>query len=209
MDLPLLITRAEPEAVELAARVGPRAIVAPCLAYEDVVAERPDLVEADVLLASPRAVGPVARVGIPAAWRLLALAPATATAARAAGLRVDEEVPGGGEDLARRARPGPVICVTSDIGGDEVRKVRPDARMWVVYRTVCPPALPEAARAALDGEFELFFASPSAIRNFARLAPGALARARRVLCHGRTTLEEATRLGVTGERADLAALTSR
>ncbi len=32
------------------------------------------------------------------------------------------------------------------------------------------------------------FASPSAVRNFERLAPGALARATRVFCHGRTTL---------------------
>lgn len=206
MDLPLLVTRAAEDAADLAARLGPRALVAPCLAYEDVPSPPPDLPDADVLVASPRSVPALARTGLRPGWRVLALAPATAAAMRAAGLRVDEDVRGGGVDLARAARPGPLICVTSDIGGQEVQKVRPDAVLWVVYRTVCPPSLPPDAIAALEGDFEVLLASPSAVRHFERLAPGALARARRVLCHGATTLAEARRLGVDAQAADIAAL---
>ncbi|MFZ5476003.1 MAG: uroporphyrinogen-III synthase [Myxococcota bacterium] len=183
---PLLVTRAAEDAAPLAERLGPHAIVAPCLAYEPAGGDPPALTDADLLVTSPRAVPALARA--PGGWRVLALVPTTAAAVRAAGYRVDVEVSGGAADLARAGRPGPLVCATSDLGGDEVRRVRPDAVLWVVYRTVCPDALPPAAVAALAGEFDVLFTSPSAVRNFERLAPGALARATRVLCHGRTTL---------------------
>ncbi|MDP2316130.1 MAG: uroporphyrinogen-III synthase [Pseudomonadota bacterium] len=201
--IPLLVTRAADEAAALVARLGPAAVAAPCLAFEPLAPPRPDLPGADLLVASPRAVGPLATVGLDPSWRVLALAPATAAVMHAAGLPVHLAVPGGGATLAAAARPGPVICATSDLGGDEVLRVRPDAVRWVLYRTVCPDALPAAAVAALDGPFDVLFTSPSAVRNFDRLAPGALARARRVLCHGATTLAEVETFGGVGELTTL------
>jgi uroporphyrinogen-III synthase len=183
---PLLVTRAADDAAALAAKLGPHAIVAPCITYVSCDTSPPDLPDADLLVTSPRAIPALTRA--PARWRRLVLSPATAEAVRAAGQRVDVEAPGGAAMLARLARPGPLVHATSDLGGDEVRGVRPDAVLWVVYRTICPDDLPPAARDALAGEFDVLFASPSAVRNFERLAPGALARATRVLCHGRTTL---------------------
>jgi uroporphyrinogen-III synthase len=184
---PLLITRAAAEAAVLAEKLGPPAIVAPCLVYEDVPVTRPSLPGADLLVTSPRAVPPLARLGLDPSWRVLALAPATAAALGAAGLPVHHAQPGGAAALAAAAGPGPLLYATSDLGGDEVLRVRPDAIRWVLYRTVCPDALPPAALAALAGPFDVLFTSPSAVRNFDQLAPGALARARRILCHGATT----------------------
>lgn len=197
---PLLVTRPADEAAAAAARIGPHAIVAPCLAFEAVPAPRPAVTAADLLVASPRAVPGLLAAGVDPTWRVLALAPTTARALVAAGLRVDVEVPGGGAALAAAARPdAPVIAATSDLGGAEVLRVRPDAAVWVIYRTVCPPALPAEALAALEGPFDVWFTSPSAVRNFARLAPGALARARRVLWFGATTAAEIAKHGRIGE----------
>lgn len=201
--IPLLVTRADDEARALAARLGPHAIPAPCLAFEALSPARPALHDADLLVASPRAAGPLAHVGLDASWRVLALAPTTSRALLAAGLPVHLAVEGGGAALAAAARPGPVICATSDRGGEEVLRVRPDAVVWVLYRTVCPAALPPDAVAALAGPFDVLFTSPSAVVHFAALAPGALLRARRVLCHGATTLLEVGRHGRDGELAPL------
>lgn len=199
---PLLVTRAEDDARSLAVRLGPHAVVAPCLAWAEADDPPPDLVDADVLLTSVRAVDAVRRRGLPATWRVLALAPATAAAARAAGLTVAMERGGGAAEVARAARPDvPVVAATSDLGGAEVRKVRPDAYVWIVYRTVCPAALPPAALSAMEEPFDVLFTSPSAVHNFVALAPGALARAARILCHGRTTIEAVEALGHTAERA--------
>jgi uroporphyrinogen-III synthase len=198
--VPLLITRAADEAAVLVARL-PDAIAAPCLAFEALNTPRPELPEADLLVTSPRVLPALASIGVPHGWRVLALAPATAATALALGLRVDRALAGGAAALAAAARPDhPVVTATSDLGGDEVQRVRPDAVRWVLYRTVCPPDLPAAARAALEGSFDVLFTSPSAVRHFDRLAPGALARARRILCHGGTTLAEVTRFGRVGER---------
>lgn len=197
---PLLVTRPADEAAAAAARIGPHAIVAPCLAFRAVAAARPDLAGADLLVASPRAVPGLLAAGVDPSWRVLALAPTTVTALSAAGLRVDVPVQGGGAALAAAARPdAPVIAATSDLGGAEVLRVRADAHVWVLYQTVCPPDLPADARAALDGPFDVWFTSPSAVRNFERLAPGALARARRVLWFGATTAAEIEKHGRTGE----------
>ena len=165
----------------------PHAIPAPCVAFAPLHDPPPSFDSADLLVASPRAV----HVEVPRGWRVLALSPATAAALRTRGVRVDAEVAGGGAELARAAGPGPVVFATSDLGGDEILRVRPDAHKWVVYRTVCPPALPAEALAVLAGEFDVLFASPSAVVNFESLAPGAILRARRVLCFGGTTLRAA------------------
>ncbi|MFN7144023.1 MAG: uroporphyrinogen-III synthase, partial [Myxococcota bacterium] len=193
---PLLVTRPADEAAAAAARIGPHAIVAPCLAFEALAPARPALPGADLLVASPRSVPGLLAVGVDPTWRVLALAPATAAALVEAGLRVDVVVPGGGAALAAAARrDASVIAATSDLGGAEVLRVRPDAHVWVLYRTVCPASLPPPARAALDGPFDVWFTSPSAVRNFDRLAPGALGRARRVLWFGATTGAEIERYG--------------
>ncbi len=202
--IPLLVTRPAEEAAALCARLGPHAIPAPCLAFAAVGSPRPDLADADLLVASPRAVGPLAAVGVPPRWNVLALAPATVAALRDAGLPVHRAIEGGGADLAAAARPdAPVVAATSTLGGDEVLRVRPDAFVWVLYATICPAELPAPARAALDAPFDVLFTSPSAVRNFAQLAPGVLDRARRVLCHGGTTLAEVARHGRAGERFTL------
>jgi len=197
------VTRPLEEATALAARLGPRALVAPCLAFEVVPSPRPELPGADLLVASPRAAQALAAAGLDPTWRVLALAPATTVALRAVGLPVHHAVEGGGAELARAARPGPVICATSDIGGDEVLRVRPDAARWVLYRTVCPATLPGEAVAATRGVFDVLFTSPSAVRNFENLAPGALAKARRVLCFGATTCAEVEARGAIAEPTTL------
>ncbi|MDP2308462.1 MAG: uroporphyrinogen-III synthase [Pseudomonadota bacterium] len=201
--IPLLVTRADDDARALAGKLGPHAIPAPCLAFVALAPPRPDLPGADLLVASPRAVGPLAQVGLDPSWRVLALAPTTARALLAAGLPVHLAVPGGGAELAAAARPGPVLCATSDLGGDEVLRVRPDALLWMLYRTVCPASLPDAALAALAGPFDVLFTSPSAVLHFDVLAPGAILRARRVLCHGATTVAEVLRHGRAGELTPL------
>ncbi len=202
--IPLLLTRAAADATALAAELGPQALAAPCLEFEDLFAVRPYLPNADLLVASPRAAGFLARVGLDPSWRVLALAPATAAALRSLRLRVDLALEGGAAGLARLARPdAPVLFATSDLGGPEVLGVRPDAVRWALYRTACPSRLPEAAVVAMEGAFDVHFASPSAVDHFVRLAPGALARARRVLFHGATTGEAVRRQGREGEAVRL------
>lgn len=190
--------QAEAEVRRLRAR-GVPAVAAPCLRFEPVGRVSLDPwrgAPADLALASPRVVPALARVSLDPAWRVLALAPRTARAAREAGIRVDVEVAGGGAELARAARPGvPLVAPTSDLGGAEVRRVRPDAHLVVAYRTACPERLPDAARTALAGPFRLYAASPSALLNLEALTPGAVARAERVYAHGATTAHTARALG--------------
>jgi len=207
VDVPLVITRAAAEAEETAARfiaLGRTVMLAPCIEYEWLPPDLDRLAPfrghaADVLVASPRAASALAAAGVDPRWRILALAPRTSAALRAEGLRVDVEVDGGGADLARLAGPGAVLFLASNLGGEEIASVRPDAVRWEAYRTLCPDRLPkEVADLLTSGAaFDVFVASPSAVRNFEWLAPGALARAREVVCHGRTTLHAVQRLGVT------------
>lgn len=202
--VPLLVTRAADEADALCARLGPHAVPAPCIAFVPDPAPRPAVDRADLLVTSPRAVPGLLSAGLPPGWRVLALAPTTAAAVQAAGLHVHHALVGGAADLAAVARPDvPVVAATSDRGGDEARRIRPDVLLWVLYRTVTPATLPEAARAALAGPFDVLFTSPSAVEGFERLAPGMLARARRRLCHGGTTLAAVEARGLTGERYSL------
>jgi uroporphyrinogen-III synthase len=103
---------------------------------------------------------------------------------------------GGARALAARARPdAAVVVATSDLGGAEARAARPDAVLWPLYRTALAETLPAAAREALRGTFDVWFGSPSAVEGFARLAPGALARARRVYTFGATTRDEVVARG--------------
>ena len=110
-------------------------------------------------------------------------------------MRVDEAIHGGGAALAAAARPGPLVALTSDLGGEEVRRIRPDAMLWVAYRTTCPPRLPRRAVMAMRHAFDVLFASPSAVNHFERLAPGRLADARTIFAHGATTAEAVRRAG--------------
>lgn len=203
MPTPVLVLRDPAETATLVARLrgeGVDALAAPCIAYE---AEPPDEaflaplrgIDLDLLVTSPRSVPTLLSAHLPDRWRILALAPTTSRALAEAGIRVDLAVGGGGAALAGEARPGPLLLATSDLGGDEVRRVRPDVTVWVTYRTVCPVALPDEAVAALAGDYDLLAASPSQLRHLDALAPGAVARARAVYCHGGTTLDEAVRLG--------------
>ena len=87
--------------------------------------------------------------------------------------------------------------LTSDRGGAESAKVRPDRILWVGYRVGCPDQLDPAVWSAMEGPFALWFGSPSAVQNFSTLAPGAIDRAAIVWAHGATTVREVLGHGVT------------
>jgi uroporphyrinogen-III synthase len=189
----LLVTRAAEDATAWVAALAARgvpALAAPCVEFNDVaftLAPFRDL-PVDLLITSPRAAGRVEPSDIAAAWRVLALAPRTRGALEARGIVVDLAVDGGAAALARRCGTGRVpVLVGSDRAGDEVRSVRTDTRLVIAYRTVAPAALPADALDATRGEFDLVFASPSAVENFAALVPGAIERASARWCLGRTT----------------------
>lgn len=156
-------------------------------------------VELDLLVASPRAARALQGLDLPPTWRVLALAPRTAETLRALGVPVHLEVEGGGRELARAARLGAVVFLRSDLGGDEVLAIRPDARSVIAYHTRCPDALPEVVARALSGDqpYALHVGSPSAVHHLELLWPGALARAAVVYARGRTTVEALARIGVS------------
>ena len=205
VSIPLLVTRDEESTTRTCATLraqGIDAIAAPCLEFR-VVDPDPVAVAAwadtplDLLVTSPRSLPALQAAGPSPRWRVLALAPTTAAALRRGGFPVAVACSGGGAALAAVTRPGPVLLATSDIGGDEVLRVRPDTMRWVTYQTVCPADLPAAARAALLGAYEVLAASPSALRNLEALAPGAVARARCIRAWGGTTRAAALALGAT------------
>ncbi len=189
----LLVTRPQPDAdaevLALRAR-GVAAVSAPCLCFTAIPAV-PVAVHAlhsgsaDLLVTSPRAAEFL--LSPSPLWRILAVAPKTAHILLARGLSPAMTTTRGGGALATLARPGPVVLATSNLGGEEVLRVRPDAVIWPLYRTCCPDALPEDAIAALQAPFDVWFTSPSTIANFDRLAPGALTRAREIFWSGDTT----------------------
>ncbi|MBM4391860.1 MAG: uroporphyrinogen-III synthase [Deltaproteobacteria bacterium] len=141
-----------------------------------------------LLVTSPRGVPTAARVA--AGREVHALAPATASALEAAGVRVARSVTGGVQDLVRGLELTEAVLLTSDLGVENARRW-PGLRAVATHRTTCPPSLPGEAVTALAGEYAVLVASPSAVTNLERLAPGAIARARRVLCHGQSTLDAA------------------
>lgn len=203
----LIITRPEEDFAAAAAEFpGHDCLCAPCLAFEpvapgEVAGLRGRIQDGAVLLVtSPRAVAGLAALvaggeGGRRGWRVAALLPRTAreAAAALAGSGVEAEGwEGGAAGLAAAATarwPGAPLCLlTSQLGGEEVWRVRPDASRLVVYRTVCPARLPEGvARALAGGGYELLVASPSAAEHLERLWPGALAGAARLHLRGRTT----------------------
>jgi uroporphyrinogen-III synthase len=207
--VPLLLTRATEELPGLLETLGRgrQVLAAPCIAFEDL--PLPDISALrdqplQLLLSSPRVVPAVIQLNPPVHWRILALAPRTSEALRQVGIRVDQAVVGGGAALAAEAGEGPLLLLTSDLGGAEVRGVRPDVQVWPVYRTVCPAALPDAALQAMEGDFDLLFASPSAVENFVRLAPGRLKKARHCYAHGGSTEAALRRHQRTAVSVDLA-----
>lgn len=202
--MPTLLVLRDPVASELLAGrlrdVGWLAVAAPCLAFEAVPPDDALLAPlraaaADLLVTTPRSLPALLAAGVPDAWRVLALAPSTSRALRAAGLRVDVEVEGGGAALVAFARPGPVVLATSDLGGDDVLAARPDTVVWVTHVTRPPRSLPADALAALSTSYELLAGSPSALRHLDQLVPGAVARCARALCHGASTADTARALG--------------
>ncbi len=161
-------------------------IVAPCVTYDPMQPEVPP--SRVLLVTSPRSVPIAARAA--AGREVHALAPATANALHAAGVTVTRRVEGGVVDLVEGVDLREAVLLTSDLGVDNARRW-PELRAVATHRTTCPPGLPREARAALAGEYAVLVASPSAVVNLEQLAPGALARAQRVLCHGRSTLDAA------------------
>ncbi|MBM4366817.1 MAG: hypothetical protein FJ102_11440 [Deltaproteobacteria bacterium] len=161
-------------------------IVAQCVAYE---ALHPDVPPSRILLVtSPRSVPTAARVA--AGREVHALAPTTARALDAAGVVVARRVTGGVQELVSGVDLAEAVLLTSDLGVANAQRW-PGLRAVATHRTTCPPSLPGEAVAALAGDYAVLVASPSAVVNLERLAPGALARARRVLCHGGSTLDAA------------------
>lgn len=166
-------------------------IIAPCVAFEALplgpLPERKLL-----LVTSPRSVD--AAVEHAGGREVHALAPSTSAALAERGVAVARAVHGGVAELLDGIEPAEAILLTSDLGVHHASRW-PDLHAVATHRTTCPEALAPEALAALDGEFALLFASPSAVANFDRLATGAISRAHRVLCHGRSTLQAARRLG--------------
>lgn len=192
----LVITRAEPDASAMVEELrgrGVEAVAVPAIAFTDVPGE-PAAVTArrgqatDVLVASPRAAEVLLRQGIDPLWRVLALAPRTASL-----LPGSVPVAGGGAALASLARGVPIV-LRSDIGGEEIRERLPEVIDWVAYRTTCP------TRIELPEPCEILVMSPSAVINLERRAPGALARATRVWWMGGTTRAALEGVGVEGRR---------
>jgi len=187
-----------------------------------------------VLLGSANAVRELARraqaLGVPLEGRrpaVLCVGPATARAAREAGLRVDA-VPGerfdadGLFEAVRAALPiaGRRFLLPRAAGGRErlaerLREAGGEVHALDLYRSAPACAEPSPLRAALAaGEFDtLTFASPSAVRGFAALldeeARGA-ARRCTVAAIGPVTAEALAEVGlpadVVAERADAAGL---
>lgn len=164
------------------------------------IAEVPDLpAVADLLVTSPRGADTLVGRRQPG-WRVLALSGPTADRLRTLGIPPDLEGQGGAKALAALTRPGPVIHLTSDLGGAESAKARPDRLLWVGYQALCPAALPARLVEVLRHErYALWFGSPSAAQNFETLAPGATARAETIWAHGRTTLAFVDARGFKGQ----------
>ncbi len=208
--MPLLITRAlndwDGTTFRLPAEWTP--ISAPTVEYQ--AAGRPDVLAARapdrplLLVTTPRSV----RVAVLLApgRTVWALAPRTSAELIAAGLSV-HTVDGGATELMALVDPAQSLLLTSDIGAARARRTWPRLEVLVTHVTGCPESLPSPALAALrsGAPYDVLVASPSAATNLERLAPGALASARRVLCHGASTLTTARALGAAVEPFSLGA----
>ncbi|GDX80649.1 hypothetical protein LBMAG42_24600 [Deltaproteobacteria bacterium] len=210
MPVPLLITRALNDWEGTTYRLPPEwdPVSAPTVEYQ--AAGRPDV------LASRAPNRPILCVTTPRSVRVAvllapgrtvwALAPRTSAELIAAGLSV-HTVEGGATELMALVDPAQSLLLTSDIGAARARRTWPDLEVLVTHFTACPTALPFPARAVLAGTtpYDVLLASPSAAENLEQLAPGALRAARRVLCHGSSTLTTASRLGAAAEPFNLGA----
>lgn len=204
MPVPLLITRAlndwEGTTYRLPAEWAP--VSAPTVEYQ--AAGRPDVVASRapdrpiLCVTTPRSV----RVAVLLApgRTVWCLAPRTSAELVAAGLSV-HTVDGGATELMAAVSPAQSLLLTSDIGAERARRTWPELEVLVTHYTVCPAELPSPALAVLRGAapYDVLLASPSAADHLERLAPGALRAARRVLCHGASTLVVARRHNAAAE----------
>ena len=158
----------------------------------------------DLLVTSPHSLLTLQRLPLDPHWRVLALAPKTSATLIAAGIRVELALSGGAAALAAQARPGPVLLLSSDLGGEEARQIRPDLIKVTTYYTCCPSALPPAALAALQHPYDILFASPSSVQNFLKLVPNGLHKVRQIFAHGRSTLSELEHKGHRALLIDMA-----
>jgi uroporphyrinogen-III synthase len=176
----------------------------PCVTFVPVEVESlPSRIERpDLLVTSPRSVVVAARFA--EGRRVHSLAPRTAGELDAAGVVVHRRLRGGVADLLVGLGPESCVLLTSDLGAQAARVRWPEMIAVATHRTVAVDWLPPEAPWAMDGRFHLFFASPSAVDAFDRLAPRQLVRAERVLCHGGSTLARARQLGaIDAEILDL------
>lgn len=138
------------------------------------------------------------RAAVPS--RCVAIAPATAHAARAAGLTPELEVDGGVVALARAVlERAPDLSVVRYPGSNHDSQEQQDALTLlsaratvdrrVVYETRAPPQLPRQLAEAVQDGWSAHFASPSAVRHFFDAVPATRAP-REVLCHGASTARE-------------------
>ena len=200
MTVPLVLTRARPDADALAARLastGRTVWVAPCIELEPIALPADTLDRwrgqpVRLALTSPHAVPALARLRWDPAWELHALAPTTSAAARAAGFTVHREVRGGAAALARGTADRPLILVGSNLAGSEAARANPAVVHLIGYRTSIPTGLDLP-----PGPFDVFFASPSAVHGFVALAGAARDRVRYTLAHGATTVATARQAGLT------------
>lgn len=202
--IPLVNTRA-PDDAERLRWPGP-VVSAPTVEFRAIEVDLAAVPARRVLaVTTPRSV-PVARA-LAAGREVWALAPRTAAALEAEGVRVVRAVDGGVADLLDGALLADVVLLTSDLGVAQAARRWPEVAAIATHHTTCPPSLTPAALDLLasGAPFDVLLASPSAAANLEHLAPGALARARRVYCHGRSTLAAAAALHPSPEPFDLGA----
>jgi uroporphyrinogen-III synthase len=188
--------------------LGEFALAAPVLVWASGDPPPPLAENAQIMVTSPRGADVLAdaladiskargRRGELRPWQILALAGPTTRALVRRGIEATVVAEGGAAALAALAGPAPLVHLTSDLGGAESAKSRPDRVLWTGYRVVCPASLPDPVMKALRGpSYALWFGSPSAVQNFETLAPGAVLKASRVWAHGGTTLAELEGMGV-------------
>ena len=114
---------------------GELALAAPVLVWTPGDTPPPLPHDVQILVTSPRGASVLAdRVGAggrSGGWQILALAGPTARALREQGLEPDVVAGGGAAALAACAAPGPLVHLTSDLGGAESARARPDRMLWV------------------------------------------------------------------------------
>lgn len=193
MAMPLFITRAAEDAERTLARLpsGFEPVLAPVQQYQasGTVAELAGIApfRPFLLVTSPRSV-PVA-TALAQGREVVALAPRTAGELVAAGVPV-RPVNGGVATAMTALDPTETLLLTSDVGAAEAISRWPGIAALATHYTtpVAELATDVLARLRLDVPYALFFASPSAVRHFEQLAPGAILRAHTCYFHGESTL---------------------